>query len=55
MIIDDNVIDLEVEELGLDMGIMCVMVEFDEMVVWGYEVMVDVDSDLYVRSIEEWL
>ena len=29
--------------------------EFDEMVVWGHETVVDASADPYVRSMEEWL
>ena len=44
-------LDAEKEEAGS----MKVTSEFDEMVVWGHETVVDASADPYVRSMEEWL
>jgi ribonuclease H2 subunit C len=34
---------------------MKVSAEFDEITLWGHEVLVDVEEDPYVRGLEEWL
>lgn len=36
-------------------GTMKVTGEFDEVVVWGHEVLGDAAGDPYIRSMEEWL
>ncbi|KAH7322955.1 ribonuclease H2, subunit C [Stachybotrys elegans] len=35
--------------------VMKVTAEFDEITLWGHEVLVDVEEDPYVRGLEEWL
>lgn len=46
---DDDDDDDVVAEKMLTVG------KFDELVVWGHEVVADAADDQYVRSIEEWL
>jgi hypothetical protein len=52
---ESDVIDLEQEEAEeqIPLGSLETKAEFDEMVVWGHEVVADAASDPYVR-IEEW-
>lgn len=48
------VIDDDEAEKG-PAGTMQVTAEFDEMVIWGHETLVDAAEDPYIRSMEEWL
>lgn len=45
----------EDKELSDPVGTMRVTADFDELVVWGHEVVADAAEDPYVRSMEEWL
>ena len=38
-----------------DSEVMDVKAEFDGIVVYGHEMLVDTDEDPYVRGIDEWL
>ncbi|KAL2683035.1 hypothetical protein Neosp_007498 [[Neocosmospora] mangrovei] len=49
VVIDDDEAEKE------PVGTMQVTAEFDEMVIWGHETLVDAAEDPYIRSMEEWL
>jgi len=44
----------EIEQLE-DIGILEEQAEFDEVMVWGHEVLPDESADPYVRGVEEWI
>lgn len=49
---DDDVV--EVDMSAPETGTMEVTAEFDDVVVWGHEAVVDAAADPYVRGMEEW-
>lgn len=53
--VTDEYADADPEAQSESFGTIQVTAEFDEMVVWGHEMMADAASDPYVRSMEEWL
>lgn len=42
-------------EKAIEVKVMEEMGRFDEMVVWGHEVLPDEGEDEYVRGVEEWI
>ncbi|KAF5589564.1 ribonuclease H2 subunit C [Fusarium subglutinans] len=52
---EDVVEDLDADQESEQIGSMKITAGFDEMVVWGHEVVADASADPYVRSMEEWL
>lgn len=47
--------DEEEEEVEADVKVLDEQATFDEVMVWGHEVVVDEGSDPYVRGVEEWI
>jgi len=47
--------DEEEEEMEADVKVLEEQATFDEVMVWGHEVVVDEGSDPYVRGVEEWI
>lgn len=43
------------EEEDLEVKVLEEQATFDEVMVWGHEVVVDEGSDPYVRGVEEWI
>jgi len=51
----DDTDDVEEEQLVEEVGIMEETAEFEEVMVWGHEVLPDDAADPYVRGVEEWI
>lgn len=47
--------DEDEEEAEPEVKILEEQATFDEVMVWGHELVVDEDSDPYVRGVEEWI
>lgn len=47
--------EVEAEEEEIEVGIMEELAGFDEVMVWGHEVVVDEKEDPYARGIQEWM
>ena len=54
---DGKIGEEDEEDEGKDEGVKVMeeQAEFDEIMVWGHEVVVDAAEDCYARGVEEWI
>ena len=47
--------EMEGENLAMEVGVMVEQARFDDLIVWGHEVIPDEKDDPYIRAIDEWI